>query len=81
MTSPQLWIDAAKVEAHGEAAERIVAALKAVEGIPTKALQDGCLKDLLGGLVAFYEQDESVDPEHEMHLLERLGMFERGSGR
>jgi hypothetical protein len=70
---PQTWLPTVKVEAHGEAAQRLAACAKACEGIPTAALEAGILGDLLDGLCAFYERGADINPEAEMYLLERLG--------
>jgi hypothetical protein len=72
--TPQLWMSPVKVEAHGEAAQRVAACLKACDGIPTAALEDGVIAKLIDNLCAFYEDPEGdIDCEREQHLLERLG--------
>jgi hypothetical protein len=82
VTAPELaaqqFLPGMRVEAEGEAAQRMLACVKACAGIPTDALEAGILGDLLANLVAFYE-GEGVGGEYncetEMHLLERLGFL------
>jgi len=71
----QQLLPAVHVEAHGEEAQRLIAAATECDGMLIDGLESGCLRELVKGLVAFYEKGESIECEREIWLLERLGFL------
>ena len=77
----QQLLPAVHVEARGEEAQRLIACATECDGMLLAGLEAGCLRELIDGLVAFYEEGEDIDWERETYLLERLGFLGGAAAR